>query len=104
MVQIKPALLLILETHKYIKLVQLPFKSNNTDLSGVALNINAEATKTAKLYFNADASLGVDRGHEAQAFGKAISNFGIYTQLADNSRIEPLAVQTIPTTGLENTI
>ena len=61
-------------------------------------------TKNTKLYINAAATLGVNRGHEAQAFSKAIADFGIYTQLANDSRTEPLAVQTIPATGLENTI
>ena len=79
-------------------------RNNNTTLSGLNLQLATGAvTKTTKLYFNAAATLGVDRGHEAQAFVKAIADFGIYTQLADGSRTVPLAVQTIPATGLENT-
>lgn len=80
------------------------FNRNSNALEGFNITLrNSDVNKTTKVYLNSTTTLGVDKGHEAAAIGLSTKGIGIYTVIADQSRTEALAVQTIPTTGLENT-
>ena len=83
--------------------------NGNTDLNRasqssqefeLALTYN-EGIKTTRIKFDEQASNGVDRGYEGEAFPDAIKDLGIYTLIADGTVSNPFAVQTVNNSNLD---
>lgn len=82
--------------------------NGNTDLNRttqssqefeLALTTN-NIVKTTRVKFDSQATSGIDRGYEGEAFPDAIKDLGIYTLIADGTVSNPFAVQTVNDSNL----
>lgn len=74
----------------------------NAELIYLALNISSSNSSYATdFYFNSNASEGFDVGYDAEIWGGTAPDFGIYSHLVQENLGQPMALQTLNTTNLE---
>jgi chitodextrinase len=81
--------------------------TNEISNAHVKLNINSstdEASYFTDFYFTNNATLGLDPGYDAGAFGGTSPNFSIYSQLVEDNDGRDMAIQAIHTSDLNNDV
>ena len=78
---------------------------NSDVLTFLKLNANA-ANKNyrTELYFNENASLGLDLGYDGKILGNVAPNFALYSHLVEDNTGLPIALQALNPSDLVNTI
>ena len=75
----------------------------NAALTFVKLNLSsANASYTTEVYFNSNASLGMDEGYDAELWGQTVPSFAIYSHLIEDNAEAAIALQTLHDTDLTN--
>ncbi|OZV68594.1 T9SS type A sorting domain-containing protein [Winogradskyella aurantia] len=76
-------------------------RSSNTNLGFVKLKIdNTSSTFFTDIYFNSNASLGLDPGYDAALFGGTAPAYSIYSLLVEGNTGVPLGIQTLGSNDL----
>lgn len=73
--------------------------NSNTASATLRLKTGAKLY-TTQLYFNESATLGLDKGYDAAAFGDQSKDLGVYTHLATDNQGVSMAVQALPFSSL----
>ncbi len=77
----------------------------SSQLTYLKLNAaTANHSYNTEFYFDADASLGLDPGYDAQIWGGTAPNFALYSNLVQDNTGMPIALQALNTTDLANTV
>ena len=77
-------------------------RTNNT-LTFAEINIStASSTYSTEVYFDANASLGLDPGYDATIFGGSAPSFAIYSHLVQDNTGIPMALQAVGLTDLSD--
>ena len=80
-------------------------RTTERNLAHVKLKLsNSDAVYNTDLYFNDNASLGMDSGYDSAIFDNNTPNFALYTHLVENNSGKDMAVQSVSYSDLENTI
>ncbi|WP_179336660.1 LamG-like jellyroll fold domain-containing protein [Winogradskyella ludwigii] len=83
----------------------------NADLELIYLTIDLSSntntntntnTYNTDVYFNANASEGLDKGYDAELWGTVVPEFSIYSHLVQDNTGKPIALQTLNATSLSN--
>ena len=78
-------------------------RNSTSHLGYINLMMTSEVnTYTTEVYFNANASLGLDPGYDAASFDQSNSNFSLHTHLVENSVGSNFAVQALSGDALNN--
>ena len=64
------------------------------------LNLIGSETYSTSIFFNANASLGLDPGYDAAVYGEDSENYPIYSHLVEENTGRSMAIQAIENTGL----
>lgn len=77
----------------------------SSQLTYLKLNAaTANHSYNTEFYFDADASLGLDPGYDAQIWGGTAPSFALYSNLVQDNTGMPIALQALNTTDLANTV
>ncbi|MDH7911533.1 T9SS type A sorting domain-containing protein [Winogradskyella sp. SYSU M77433] len=77
--------------------------SSEQNLAFVKLKLSKENNfYSTDLYFNNNASLGLDNGYDTAMFGNVTPSFALYSHLVENNTGKDMAVQTVSFTDLNN--
>jgi len=69
---------------------------NSNPLTFAKINIStANDSYNTDIYFNANATLGLDPGYDAAIFGGTAPSFSIYSHLVEENTGDPIALQTV---------
>jgi hypothetical protein len=78
-------------------------RSFNTNLGFVKLKIdNSSSIFFTDIYFNSNASLGLDPGYDAALFGGTAPAYSIYSLLVEGNTGVPLGIQTLGSNDLSS--
>ena len=79
--------------------------AQSTDNGYITLSLNnLEKSYKTNLYFNPNASLGLDNGYDAAIFGDVAPIFAIYSHLVENNTGKDMAVQSVSFESLNNIV
>lgn len=67
------------------------------------IHSNTDSAQTS-VYFNDNASSGLDVGYDAAVFGGNVSEFGLYSHLVQDNQGVPMAIQTLHTNAINDVI
>ncbi|SDH76179.1 Por secretion system C-terminal sorting domain-containing protein [Winogradskyella thalassocola] len=77
----------------------------NADLELIYLKIGLSSntsTYNTDVYFNGNASEGLDKGYDADLWGSVVPEFSIYSHLVQDNTGKPIALQALNTNSLSN--
>ncbi|MDB9782482.1 PQQ-dependent sugar dehydrogenase [Winogradskyella sp.] len=75
----------------------------NSGLVKVEINNNSTSFET-DIYFNSNASLGLDPGYDASLFGGSAPNYAVYTHLVEENTGTPMAIQALGQDDMNNVV
>ena len=75
----------------------------NSGLVKVEINNNSTSFET-DIYFNSNASLGLDPGYDASLFGGSAPNYAVYTHLVEVNTGTPMAIQALGQDDMNNVV
>ena len=77
----------------------------STPFGYIRLNINSNSLNySTEIYFNSNASQGLDPGYDAAILGGSVPAFGIYSYLVQDDVGIPFAVQSLSNTDINNVV
>ncbi|QNK77401.1 lamin tail domain-containing protein [Winogradskyella sp. PAMC22761] len=66
------------------------------------LDLVGSSTYSTSIFFNTNASLGLDPGYDAAVYGTASDNYPIFSHLVEENTGRPMAIQSLSNTDLAN--
>lgn len=76
---------------------------NNSELANISLELSqGDALSQTNLYFNNNASLGMDIGYDSSVFNNINTDFSIYSHLVENNVGINMAVQSVDFRSIDN--
>ncbi|MDT0559390.1 T9SS type A sorting domain-containing protein [Ichthyenterobacterium sp. W332] len=78
---------------------------SNPNIAHIKLKLSSDTKQYfTDIYFNDNASLGLDYGYDSAIYNNSTPDFAIYSQLVENNNGIDLGVQSVDYTSLENVI
>ncbi|MEN8885399.1 MAG: GEVED domain-containing protein, partial [Winogradskyella sp.] len=77
-------------------------RTNNLAQHGTLLMTSSSLSFSTDIYFNDNATLGLDLGYDASHFDGAPSDFSIYSELVENNSGRDMAIQAISSADISN--
>ncbi|WP_339614639.1 fibronectin type III domain-containing protein [uncultured Winogradskyella sp.] len=91
---------------------EMRVKGNTDDFIGGRTNMglvkveidNTTTTFETDIYFNTNASLGLDPGYDASLFGGSAPDYAVYTHLVEQNTGTPIAIQAVGEDAMNNVV